>query len=316
MRNKFILTEEESKRILSLHSKKIQEERNTTSNSLLNEASYTLDTKKYTLTTNDYTDANRMENGNNNPIKVIGGITYTPTQRGNLSAQGEIEYTNSGSRKKTTINFICANNKINADGQYYDVMRNDSTLAGFQKLCETTKKMKKDSYGIQQTGGAVKGYSQQNVYTLTSKDGKKTITIPKGTGYTAKKDSKGNEGATFRIGPTIFGWFGCKSKTFFIDKVLYIDEKGTLSNNISNAVCVVKTNQPQKDTKPLNSKEGQQKNVISGGGGVGSRYTFDFNTIMKEIDSKCVSKKTPEPTPTPEINTTLSNDIYQTLTSL
>jgi hypothetical protein len=316
MRNKFILTEEESKRILSLHSKKIQEERNTISNSLLNEASYTLDTKKYTLTTNDYTDANRMENGNYNPIKVIGGITYTPTQKGNLTAQGEIEYKNSGVRKKTKINFICANKKFYADVNYYETYTNDDNLEGFIKLCETLKKTKKGAYAIQQTGGAVKGYTQQTSYTLKTKDGSKTITIPKDTGYTAKTDQKGNEGATFKLGPTINGWFGCKSKTFIINKVLYIDEKGTLSNNISNAVCVVKTNQPQKDTKPLNSKEVQQKNVISGGGGVGSRYTFDFNTIMKEIDSKCVSKKTPEPTPTPEINTTLSNDTYQTLTSL
>jgi hypothetical protein len=248
---KIIITENQYKRFKSILIE------NAINESLLNEQAYTIDDKKYTLKTNDLTDVM------GGAIKVIGGALYKPTQRGNLSAQGEIEYTNSGSRKKTTINFICANNKINADGQYYDVMRNDSTLAGFQKLCETTKKMKKDSYGIQQTGGAVKGYSQQNVYTLTSKDGKKTITIPKGTGYTAKKDSKGNEGATFRIGPTIFGWFGCKSKTFFIDKVLYVDKLGTLVTNLSKSVCGT-SSEPTKQQS--SSNQGQQKSSNTSGG--------------------------------------------------
>jgi len=255
---KIIITENQYKRFKSILIESVINE------SLLNEEAYTIDSKKYTLTTNDLTDVM------GGLIKVIGGATYKPTQRGNLSAQGEIEYTNSGSRKKTTISFICANNKINADGKYYDVMRNDTTLAGFQKLCETTKKMKKDSYGVQQTGGAVKGYSQQNVYTLKSKDGKKSITIPAKTGYTAKKDSKGNEGATFRIGPTIFGWFGCKSKSFFIDKVLYVDEKGTLATNLSKAVCGT-SSEPTKQQSSSNqsqqssSNQSQQKSSNTSG---------------------------------------------------
>jgi hypothetical protein len=232
---------------------------NAINESLLNEEAYTLDTKKYSLKTNDSTSARGTDV--NDQLKVIGGATYTPTQRGNLSAKGEIEYINSGIRKKTTINFICANNKINADGKFYDVFSNNPTLEGFKKLCETLKKVKKDSYGIQQTGGAVKGYSQQNTYTLKSKDGKKTITIPKGTGYTAKKDQKGREGASFKLGPTIFGWFGCKSKSFFIDKVLYVDEKGALATNLSKAVCGASTVEPQKEPKT------KADNVVDGGKG-------------------------------------------------
>jgi hypothetical protein len=116
--------------------------------------------------------------------------------------------------------------KIHADGNYYDIHYLMILIyQGFEKLCKSLEN-KKDFYGIQQTGGAVKGYTQQNTYTLKSKDGKKTITIPAKTGYTAKTDQKGNEGATFKLGPTIFGWFGCKSKSFFVNKVLYIDEKG------------------------------------------------------------------------------------------
>jgi hypothetical protein len=52
-------------------------------------------------------------------------------------------------------------------------------------------------------------------------------------------------------------------------------------------------------------------------GGSKSGYTFDFNTIMKEIESKCKtqgsSQQTPEPTPTPEIDRTITKDVYQTL---
>jgi hypothetical protein len=118
------------------------------------------------------------------------------------------------------------------------VLPSDSTFEGFRKLCETLKKKTKGNYGVQQTlGKSVQGYTQANVYTLKSKDGKQKITIPAKTGYTLKKDKNGNVGATFRIGPTIFGWFGCKSKSFFINKVIYKDEKNFLADNISKAIC-------------------------------------------------------------------------------
>ena len=62
----------------------------------------------------------------------------------------------------------------------------------------------------------------------------------------------------------------------------------------------------------------KQKNVRIGGS-LGNRYTFDFDTIMKEIESKCKtqgsSQQTSEPTltPTPEIDRTITKDLYQTL---
>jgi hypothetical protein len=263
---KIILTETQYKRFKSILIE------NAINQTLLNEAAYTLDTKKYTLKTNDYSDVSGGK------IKIIGGATYTPTQKGNLTAQGEVEYTQSGSRKKTTIIYVCANNKFYVDKDYYDILGNDTTLEGFEKLCETLKKTKKDSYGIQQTGGAVKGYSQQNNYILKSKDGSKTITIPKGTGYTGKKDQKGNDGATFKLGPVSFGWFGCKSKTFFIDKVLYKDEKGFLVNNISNAVCggPATKEEPKQDLGTVDQKSysgGNTSNKGVQGGGGSSEYS-------------------------------------------
>ena len=52
------------------------------------------------------------------------------------------------------------------------------------------------------------------------------------------------------------------------------------------------------------------------GGSKSTRYTFDFNTIMKEIESKCKTKgssqQTPEPTPTPEVGPAITKDAYQT----
>jgi len=83
---KIILTETQYKRFKSILIE------NVINQTLLNEAAYTLDTKKYSLKTNDYSDVSGGK------IKIIGGATYTPTQKGNLTAQGEVEYTQSGSR--------------------------------------------------------------------------------------------------------------------------------------------------------------------------------------------------------------------------
>ena len=118
-------------------------------------------------------------------------------------------------------------------------------------MCETLKKKKKGSYGVEQSPGkSVQGYTQANNYTLKSKDGQKTITIPAKTGYTFKKDKKGNAGATFKLGPTIFGWFGCKSKSFFIDKVIYKDEKNFLADAISKALCGASSSTPDTSSSP------------------------------------------------------------------
>ena len=154
---KIILTETQYKRFKSILIE------NVINQTLLNEAAYTLDTKKYSLKTNDYSDVSGGK------IKIIGGATYTPTQKGNLTAQGEVEYTQSGSRKKTTIIYVCANNKFYVDKDYYDILGNDTTLEGFETLCEKLKN-KKDFYGIQQTGGAVKGYTQQQNYIQSMLD--------------------------------------------------------------------------------------------------------------------------------------------------
>jgi hypothetical protein len=265
---KIILTETQYKRFKSILIE------NVINQTLLNESDrYTLDTKKYTLKTNVYTTAY----GDEDNIDVLGGITFIPTQKGNLTAQGEFEFKTSKVRKKATINFICSNNKFNIEGKYYDVSSSNFTLEGFKKLCEALKKNKKDFYGIQQTGGAVKGYTQQQSYTLKSKDGKE-ITIPKNTGYTGKKDQKGNDGATFKLGPVSFGWFGCKSKTFFIDKVLYKDEKGFLANNISKAVCggTATKEEPKQDLGTLDQKSysgGNTPNKSVQGGGGSSEYS-------------------------------------------
>ena len=92
-------------------------------------------------------------------------------------------------------------------------------------------KKQKSTYGAESVGGGL-SYSQKNDYTLKSKDGK-TLTIPAKTGYSFKPDKKG---ASFRLGNK-FGWFGCTSKTFKVDGIIYSDNKGDLANSISKSLC-------------------------------------------------------------------------------
>lgn len=230
MKQIFKILQEERDRILNIHESATK---NQYLNVILNEQeAYKIDKNALTLTLNNKVEVQNRE------VELIGGLTFKPTQKGNLGAYGEVEFTQSGQRKKTSIFYICPNNKLYVDKKYYDILRIDSSREGFQSLCETLKKKRKGSYGVEQSPGkSVQGYTQANNYTLKSKDGKKTITIPAKTGYTSKKDKKGNDGATFKLGPTIFGWFGCKSKSFFIDKVIYKDEKNFLADAISKALC-------------------------------------------------------------------------------
>jgi hypothetical protein len=321
MRNKFILTEEESKRILSLHSKKIQEERNTISNSLLNEEN---DGVSYTIP-QEYVRFTNSENITANYLKIFKGAKFIPDSKGNLLAKTKIQFTtvldgvvqssyNDGDdaddateQKLYTYDsnliYNCKEGKMITDrapGQKYYADTNDSknVVEKLNGLCRKPKSQK-SSYGTEAVGGGL-GYTQKYGQPITSQDGKK-MTIPKGTGYVPKKDGAG---ASFRLGND-FGWFDCKTKNFVINKVKYTSD--TLSKTLSAKLCKSETPTPTPGGGGGTITPGSK-----GGGGVGSRYTFDFNTIMKEIDSKCVSKKTPEP----EIDTTLSNDTYQTLTSL
>jgi hypothetical protein len=230
MKQIFEILQEERDRILNIHESATK---NQYLNVILNEQeAYKIDKNALTLTLNNKVEVQNRE------VELIGGLTFKPTQKGNLGAYGEVEFTQSGQRKKTSIFYICPNKKLYVDQKYYDILGSDSSRVGFQSLCETLKKKRKGSYGVEQSPGkSVQGYTQANNYTLKSKDGQKTITIPAKTGYTSKKDKKGNAGATFKLGPTIFGWFGCKSKSFFIDKVIYKDEKNFLADAISKALC-------------------------------------------------------------------------------
>lgn len=174
-------------------------------------------------------------------FKVIGGTEYKPTIKGNLSTQTEVEDLVSGQRKKTKVTFVCSSNKLYIDNKFYDIYR-DKNQTKLEELCKKIKTMKKDAYGAESVGGG-SSYTQKNNYKLKSKDGK-TIEIPKGTGYSAKPDKNG---AAFKIGPTIYGWFGCESNVFIIDKVKYKDESGVLAKNISSVLCK-KTTKPEVKT--------------------------------------------------------------------
>ena len=254
MKQIFEILQEERDRILNIHESATK---NQYLNVILNEQeAYKIDKNALTLTLNNKVQVQNRE------VELIGGLTFKPTQKGNLGAYGEVEFTQSGQRKKTSIFYICPNKKLYVDQKYYDILGSDSSRVGFQSLCETLKKKRKGSYGVEQSPGkSVQGYTQANNYTLKSKDGQKTITIPAKTGYTSKKDKKGNAGATFKLGPTIFGWFGCKSKSFFIDKVIYKDEKNFLADAISKALCGASSSTPA----PTDSPQVKQSSVTPKG---------------------------------------------------
>ncbi len=278
MKQIFEILQEERDRILNIHESATK---NQYLNVLLNEEdkelisensdAYTIDKNNLILKTNKKT---QVLNGN---FVVLGGITFKPTQKGNLGGYGEIEFTDTGERKKTSIYYICSNKKLYVDKQYWSIYTGSWTRDGFIELCDTLKKKKKSSYGVEQTPGkSVQGYTQAKNYTLKSKDGKQSITIPAKTGYTFKKDKKGNPGATFKLGPTIFGWFGCKSKNFFINNVLYKDEKAFLANNISNAVC---------GTSDLSSKKSELEKDKS-------NQTYDKSNSNQSLATNTVVKPT------------------------
>lgn len=292
MKQIFEILQEERNRILSIHESATKKQYLNVLLSEENKEFINENEKYYTLNKNNLTLTlkNKVQTSDRK-VEVIGGTTFKPTQKGNLGAYGEVEFTGSGQRKKTSIFYICSNKKLYIDKDYYNILPSDSSRDGFIELCETLKKKKKDSYGVQQTPGkAVQGYTQGNNYTLKSKDGAKTITIPAKTGYTAKKDKKGNDGATFKLGPTIFGWFGCKSKSFFINKVIYKDEKNFLANNISKALCGTSSVTP-----PASDSQSKTNYVAPKGGTSSSSVKPNdtaLNTILQKISGGQKSDET------------------------
>ena len=128
MKNKFVLTEEESKRILSLHKEKIDQEREVVSemtnksDEILLEAKDAVKinyknstatlTKKLYLTKTVY-GTNKLDY--NVQKTIIAGAVFKPTNKGNLVADAIIEDPETGKTRKRTIYYYCWPNKLRKD---------------------------------------------------------------------------------------------------------------------------------------------------------------------------------------------------------
>jgi hypothetical protein len=127
MKNKFVLTEEESKRILSLHKEKIDKERNIVSEEI--EEQYTdevmeiedddvkINYKNETAKLTRKLDLTKSVYGTNqldyNVKKVIvGGAVFKPTTKGNLVSSATVEDPDTGKRVSRNIYYYCWPNKL------------------------------------------------------------------------------------------------------------------------------------------------------------------------------------------------------------
>lgn len=116
MKSKFVLTEEESKRILSLHKEKIQEEKvqlnEAPQGGQLNKKEKTVKlVKKIPLVGVDID--NRVNY--NDELALIAGATFKPTDKGNLAATVEVENPETGRRSNKYVVYYCWPNHIRRD---------------------------------------------------------------------------------------------------------------------------------------------------------------------------------------------------------
>jgi hypothetical protein len=314
MKNKFILTEEESKRILSLHSKKIQEERVQGSKNAINEADPRVNAKNAVIgaTLGGLTPLTVI-----NPLLGLAGVVIGGWLGATYSSGKAFDRVknllNACNTKKSKIGKTTLptsrikeiadslNKAISGLGTNEELIKaNLASIPTFPDLCAVNY-----SYSIRQS---------ETLFDAIDGD--------------IDSDSEWNE----YVWKPIYGLIK-KTKTVSENEVLK-NAKACGYNTVEeyrNAKwkCKKSQNNNQKDEELLKTAKSCGWNSIeeyknSGWkckvqrqkirrGGSKSGYTFDFNTIMKEIDSKCVSKETPEPTPTPEIDRTITKDVYQTL---
>jgi hypothetical protein len=115
------------------------------------------------------------------------------------------------------------------------------------------KKNQKDAEKINQGGGKEgdkKTYTQiydQTVKYKSSQNNKiQDLKIPKNTIYTSIPEKNGVS-FSFKIQEKpIYGWFGCKSKKFIINKTPATDEKQDLTKKLFDKLCVKDSSKPEE----------------------------------------------------------------------
>jgi hypothetical protein len=245
----------------------------------LNEDAYAMDSKNLAFTLKDWAGVNGGQ------IQILGGSTFKPTgTKGNLLAtNAQVKNVQAGGTiAKKNVYYVCGNNKFYVDKVYYDISSGDTTKDGFIKFCETVKKMKKDYYGAESVGGGA-SYTQTNDRIVKTKDGK-TFKIPAKTGYTAKPEKKG---VIFKVGPNNFGWFGCESKVFAINKLKYTDADGALANKLVKTLCTSSSSNNSSDNSSdnssNNSSQTQQPGNNVGGSGSGGSGSVASSSVVSDM---------------------------------
>jgi hypothetical protein len=165
--------------------------------------------------------------------------------------------------------------------------RTDEKLKYLIKWYCAGKPNKKDTEKINQGGGGEgdkKTYKQEydqtlkydtpqevnvNGYKMTFTD----LKIPAKTIYTSLPEKNG---VSFNIktkDKTLFGWFGCKSKKFSVNKIPLTDEKQALTKKLVSELCKV-VDSKKEEIIPQNQV------VYTGGGGSENYDTSEFDLYI------------------------------------
>jgi len=271
MKNKFVLTEEESKRILSLHKEKVELERGVVSEEM--EETYTdevmeiedddvkLNYKNETAKLTRKLDLTKSVYGTNeldyNVKKVIvGGATFKPTTKGNLVSSATVEDVQTGKRVNKNVYYYCWPNKLRRS-------RN-----------ELRKLQVGESFYV--PGGSIASGTQRELKKLDDlcehiKYGKQ------GGNETTPTPSK--QGCPSIVKSFTDAGYSQITKARF-------DELSTDNTKTRKYKYCPVTKKNLYFAKPKQGSGGET-NPRGAGGGSNQTYTFDYNQILTAINQKC-----------------------------
>jgi hypothetical protein len=273
MKSKFVLTEEESKRILSLHKEKIDQERNVVSEQM--EETYTdevmeiedddvkLNYKNETAKLTRKLDLTKSVYGTNeldyNVKKVIvGGATFKPTTKGNLVSSATVEDVQTGKRVNKNVYYYCWPNKLRRS-------RN-----------ELRKLQVGESFYV--PGGSIASGTQRELKKLD--DLCEHIKYGKQGGTPTPTPSK--QGCPSIVKSFTDAGYSQITKSRF-------DELATDNTRVRRYKYCPVTKKNLYFAKPKQGSGGGTNTGGTGGSGGagGSTYTFDYNQILTAINQKC-----------------------------
>ena len=279
MKNKFVLTEEESKRILSLHKERIKEERGVISGEIneskeiTNEATSPNDTAKINYKNSTVTLKKKLpliktvygtnKYDYNVERAIIGGAVFKGSKKGNLVGDVMFEDPQTGKRTKRTAYYYCWPNKLREKentvpkiqvgdifyapgGSLTDGMSRD--LKNFDKLCENLKYQNKQE--VSPTPTPSKKGCPSIVKSFTD------------AGYTQITEKRYKELAGDKTRVRKYKFCPVTKKNLYF----------------------AKPQVTQTGPAPIPDDGGGSTNT--GGGGRGQTYPFDYETVLNVIKQK------------------------------